>query len=125
MVRTMMITTTMIVAVAVVLMLPYHAGLVFSLLNSFADHHLQLRTNEDERRREKEQETKEKSEKRNEPHSDRYTSRIGTADVRINGVGGNVYLVSGTVLIFVVCDSVCIACVVFESTGECFGSSCI
>ena len=50
-----MITTTMIVAVAVsvavVLLLPYHGCLVFSLLNSFADHHLTLkepmRTNDD------------------------------------------------------------------------------
>ena len=63
MIRTMMITTTMIavaavafpvVAVAVVLLLPYHAGLVFSLLNSFADHHLTLnepmRTSDDAKR---------------------------------------------------------------------------
>ena len=73
----------------------------------------------------KQQKKKEKGKKGNEPHNDRKTSRIGTADVCINGVGGNVYLVSGTVLIFVVCDSVCIACVVFGSTEKCFGSSCI
>ena len=57
-----MISTTMIavaavavsvvvVAVAVVMLLPYHVGIVFSLLNSFVDHHLTLkepmRTNDD------------------------------------------------------------------------------